>query len=115
MSSKRQIAIPSKACKDRGFTDYALIEQTDGGGLLVKPLKVEGEDISLDVLRRLIAEGWEGEELVGRYAALCSRVIRFSDLRDSAPASIPTPWEAASDESREGGRDRVFAAVAQER
>lgn len=50
--------------KDMGFTEYALIEQTDEG-LLIKPLKVEDERISLDVLRRLIVEGCEGEALVG--------------------------------------------------
>ena len=52
VSSKRQITIPAKAYKDMGFTEYALIEQTDEG-LLIKPLKVEDEEISLDVLRRL--------------------------------------------------------------
>lgn len=113
VSSKRQITIPAKVYKDMGFTEYALIEQTDEG-LLVKPLKVEDEGVSLDVLRRLIAEGYEGEELVERYAAVCPRVIRFSDLQDSASASVPTPSEAASDESCEGERDRVLAAVAQE-
>lgn len=46
-----------------GFTEYALIEQTDEG-LLIKPLNVEDEGMSLDVLRRLIAEGYEGEALV---------------------------------------------------
>ena len=113
VSSKRQITIPAKAYKDMGFTDYALIEQMDEG-LLIKPLKVEDEGVSLDVLRRLIAEGYEGEELVERYAAVCPRVIRFSDLRDSAPASIPVLQEATSEESREGERERVLATVAQE-
>lgn len=64
VSSRRQIAISAKAYKDMGFTEYALIEQTDEG-LLIKPLKVEDERISLDVLRRLIVEGCEGEALVG--------------------------------------------------
>ncbi len=36
VSSKRQITIPAKAYKDMGFTEYALIEQTDEG-LLIKP------------------------------------------------------------------------------
>ena len=63
VSSKRQITIPAKAYKDMGFTEYALIEQTDEG-LLIKPLNVEDEGMSLDVLRRLIAEGYEGEALV---------------------------------------------------
>ena len=50
VSSKRQITIPAKAYKDMGFTEYALIEQTDEG-LLIKPLNVEDEGMSLDVLR----------------------------------------------------------------
>lgn len=41
VSSKRQITIPAKAYKDMGFTEYALIEQTDEG-LLIKPLKGGG-------------------------------------------------------------------------
>ena len=80
VSSKRQITIPAKAYKDMGFTEYALIEQTDEG-LLIKPLNVEDEGMSLDVLRRLIAEGYEGEALVERYAAVCPHVIKFEDAR----------------------------------
>ena len=80
VSSKRQITIPAKAYKDMGFTEYALIEQTDEG-LLIKPLKAEDEGMSLDVLRRLIAEGYEGEALVERYAAVCPHVIKFEDAR----------------------------------
>lgn len=57
-----------------------LIEQTDEG-LLIKPLNVEDEGMSLDVLRRLIAEGYEGEALVERYAAVCPHVIKFEDAR----------------------------------
>ena len=64
VSGKRRITIPAKAYKDMGFTEYALIEQTDEG-LLSKPLKVEDEGSSLDVLRRRIAEGYDGEALVG--------------------------------------------------
>lgn len=36
VSSRRQIAISAKAYKDMGFTEYALIEQTDEG-LLIAP------------------------------------------------------------------------------
>lgn len=60
VSGKRQIAIPTKAYKGMGFTEHASIEQTDGD-LLVKSLKVKDEGASLDVLRWLIAEGYEGK------------------------------------------------------
>ncbi|MEC4176549.1 nucleotidyltransferase domain-containing protein [Adlercreutzia sp. R7] len=114
VSSKRQITIPAKAYKDMGFTEYALIEQTDEG-LLIKPLKVEDEGISLDVLRRLIAEGYEGEALVKRYAAACPRVVQFEDAKasqvvkeDRAPGSGPAL------EAREIERAHVLDAVAAE-
>ncbi len=114
ISSKRQITIPSKAYKDMGFKEYAWIEQTDEG-LLIKPLSVDDEDISLSVLKKLVAEGYEGEALVERYAAVCPPVIRFEDAkRDSVVGekAVALPVPVAAD--REGERARVFDAVAQE-
>lgn len=129
VSSKRQITIPAKAYKDMGFTEYALIEQTDEG-LLIKPLKVEDEGISLDVLRRLIAEGYEGEALVERYAAVCPHVIKFEDARartavDRGDASEAKRLNEAANkdcvshfgmarEVRETERAHVLEAVASE-
>lgn len=129
VSSKRQITIPAKAYKDMGFTEYALIEQTDEG-LLIKPLKVEDEGVSLDVLRRLIAEGYEGEALVERYAAVCPHVIRFEDAQARTATDRGDASEAkqlnkvankdhASDsdmapEAREIEKARVLDAVARE-
>ena len=86
VSRKRQITIPARAYRDMGFTEYALIEQTDEG-LLIKPLAVEDEGVSLDVLRRLVAEGYEGEALIERYAAVCPHVIRFEDARATVPGN----------------------------
>ena len=50
VSSKRQITIPAKAYKDMGFTEYALIEQTDEGGTPLaeveqEPLRVEVDGV----------------------------------------------------------------------
>lgn len=86
VSRKRQITIPARAYRDMGFTEYALIEQTDEG-LLIKPLAVEDEGVSLDALRRLIAEGYEGEALIERYAAVCPHVIRFEGARATVPGN----------------------------
>lgn len=112
VSSKRQITIPAKAYKDMGFTEYALIEQTDEG-LLIKPLKGEDEGISLDVLRRLIAEGYEGEALVERYAAVCPRVIQFEDAKASQVVKEDcAPGSDLAHEVRETEREHVLDAVA---
>lgn len=79
VSSKRQITIPAKLYKKLGFAEYAWIEETEDG-LLVKPLKVENEDVSLAVLRQLVDEGLEGDDLVERYRQVCPRVVNFQDL-----------------------------------
>lgn len=115
VSSKRQITIPAKAYKEMGFSEYALIEQTDEG-LLIKPLKVEDEGLSLDILRRLIDEGYEGEALVERYAQVCPRVLKFSDIaRDRDGCSErSTGLDGLSDAGRSREWGRVLKAVAEE-
>lgn len=80
ISSKRQITIPSKLYKKKGFAEYAWVEETEDG-LLLKPIKVEDEDVSLFVLRQLVAAGFEGEELVECYRKACPHV---ASLRPSA-------------------------------
>lgn len=115
ISSKRQITIPAKAYRDMGFAEYALLEETPEG-LLIKPLPVQDEDLSLDILRQLIDEGYEGEDLVERFAAVCPRVVRFSDLTDPGVADREGGLiEGPSEES--GSRDersRVMQTVAEE-
>ena len=115
VSSKRQITIPAKAYKEMGFAEYALIEQTDEG-LLIKPLKVEDEGLSLDILRRLIDEGYEGEALVERYAQVCPRVLKFSDIaRDRNCVSRgETEADGMKDDERSRERGQVLKVVAEE-
>ena len=59
ISSKRQITIPAKIYKGAGFKDYALCTWTDKG-MFLQPLDVEDEDVTVDILRYLIEEGYEG-------------------------------------------------------
>lgn len=83
ISSKRQITIPAKAYKEMGFSDYALIEQTEEG-LLIRPLNVDDEDISVYVLRRLVDAGYGSDELIERYKDACPAVLDFRErLRTS--------------------------------
>ncbi|WP_165170841.1 nucleotidyltransferase family protein [Adlercreutzia sp. ZJ242] len=79
ISSKRQITIPSKLYKKKGFAEYAWVEETEEG-LLLKPINVEDGDVSLFVLRQLVAAGYEGEELVKRYQEACPRVVGLQPL-----------------------------------
>ena len=66
ISSKRQITIPAHLYEQAGFSDYALCTWTDKG-LLIQPLEVDDEDDTVNILRALIAEGYEGEELIAQY------------------------------------------------
>lgn len=76
ISSKRQITIPAHLYRDMGFTEYAWIERTDEG-LLIKPLEVENEDVSLSVLRKLVESGYEGQELLDKYEEVYPRALDF--------------------------------------
>ena len=46
------------------------------------------------MLRRLIAEGYEGEALVERYAAVCPHVIQFEDAKAAKVADGSDASEA---------------------
>lgn len=66
ISSKRQITIPARMFEQGGFKDYALCTWTDKG-MFLQPLDVDDEDETVGMLRRLIAEGYEGEDLIAAY------------------------------------------------
>ena len=74
ISSKRQITIPAKAYEEAGFKDYALCTWTDKG-MFLQPLDVEDEDVTIDILRYLINEGYEGEDLIAQYKAMKKKVV----------------------------------------
>lgn len=115
VSSKRQITIPAKAYRELGFKEYALIEQTDEG-LLIKPLEVANEHASLEILRGLVEEGLEGEELLARYAEACERVVDFNSCRSVRDGLAPgrVPAEGAGSGEQLGEQQAVAEAVAHE-
>ncbi|MDO4442492.1 MAG: delta-aminolevulinic acid dehydratase [Slackia sp.] len=66
ISSKRQITIPAEAFHEMNFGEYALCTWTDSG-ILIEPLPVEDEDVSVMVLKKLIEKGIEGDALIAQY------------------------------------------------
>ena len=87
ISSKRQITIPAKAYEEAGFKDYALCTWTDKG-MFLQPLDVEDEDVTIDILRYLINEGYEGEDLIAQYKAMKKKVVSVKDKLDEAERDI---------------------------
>ena len=87
ISSKRQITIPAKWYREKRFTDYALLEWTDEG-LLIKPIEVDREDVTLDILRHLVSLGYSGDELVEKYIELKGKVTPIEKLLIEGEADI---------------------------
>ena len=87
ISSTRQITIPAKAYEEAGFKDYALCTWTDKG-MFLQPLDVEDEDVTIDILRYLINEGYEGEDLIAQYKAMKKKVVSVKDKLDEAERDI---------------------------
>ena len=74
ISSKRQITIPAKYYEAAGFGEYALCTWTDQG-ILLQPLDVDDEDVTVDILRSLVKQGFEGEELIERYQETKRKIV----------------------------------------
>ena len=50
ISSKRQVTIPARWYREMGFDEYALATWTEDG-LLLQPISVDYEDVTVDILR----------------------------------------------------------------
>ena len=87
ISSKRQITIPAKFYEGGSFKEYALATWTDDG-LLIQPLDVDNEDVTVDILRYLIGQGCEGEDLIARYQEMKRKIIPVSTKLDEAERDI---------------------------
>lgn len=87
ISSKRQITIPSKIYQQAGFGEYALCTWTDTG-MTLQPLDVEDEDVTVDILRYLIQEGFDGEDLIAQYVAMKAKIIPLKQKLDEAERDI---------------------------
>ncbi|MEQ3362891.1 AbrB/MazE/SpoVT family DNA-binding domain-containing protein [Raoultibacter massiliensis] len=68
ISSKGQVSIPKAWLEDGGFSEYATITFTEEG-ILVKPIELsDNDEFDALILRDLIAQGLQGEELVSAWA-----------------------------------------------
>lgn len=87
ISSKRQITIPAKIYEEAGFGEYALCTWTDKG-LFLQPLEVEDEDLTVDILRYLIEQGCEGEDLITQYQAMKKKIVPIAKKLEEAERDI---------------------------
>ncbi|CAK7025277.1 MAG: hypothetical protein PEGG_01042 [Paraeggerthella hongkongensis] len=104
ISSKRQITIPAKIYEKAGFGDYALCTWTDKG-MFLQPLEVEDEDVTVDILRHLISEGYEGEELIEQYCSLKKKVVSVRERVEEAERDIEEGRYMTYEDMRAGIRN----------
>lgn len=87
ISSKRQITIPARYYEAAGFGEYALCTWTDQG-ILLQPLDVNDEDVTVGILRSLVEQGFEGEELFERYQETKRKIVSVRRKLDEAERDI---------------------------
>lgn len=102
ISSKRQITIPARYYEAAGFGEYALCTWTDQG-ILLQPLDTEDEDVTVDILRSLIKQGFEGEELIEHYQEMKRKIVSVRCKLDEAERDV----SGGRVDTYENMRDRI--------
>lgn len=96
ISSKRQVTIPAQWYRALDFHEYALATWTDDG-ILIQPLDVADEDVTVDILRHLIAQGYEGDELIEQYKQMKSKIVSvkraIAEAEEDVAAGRVEPYE----------------------
>ncbi len=77
ISSKRQITIPADMYEKSKFSDYAYVVYREGGGIEISPIDVRDEASSVKILRSLLEQGFDGEELVDEYERIIHPIIDY--------------------------------------
>ena len=88
ISSKRQITIPADIYKRQGFAEYALLTETPDG-LVIQPFEPGDDDeLTITLLRHLIKEGFEGEELIERFTEVKPKLAEYLTAIERAEDDI---------------------------
>ena len=63
ISKKRQITIPLEFYNQLGFENEVECS-LEGGAVVIRPFREKTQDLSVDILKDLISQGYTGDELV---------------------------------------------------
>ena len=77
ISSKWQITIPADMYEKSRFSDYAYVVYREDGSIEISPIDVRDEAASVKILRSLLEQGFDGEELVNEYERVIHPVIDY--------------------------------------
>ena len=112
ISSKRQITIPAKYYEAAGFGEYALCTWTDQG-ILLQPLDVDDEDVTVDILRSLVKQGFEGEELIERYQEAKRKIVSVRRKLEEAELDVSEGRVDTYENMRDRIRQKYVRQVAE--
>ena len=73
ISSKRQITIPQQFFDSLGFADEAECSLKDGA-LIIRPVRQNGGEFAEQILADLLAQGYQGDELLAKFKEAQSKV-----------------------------------------
>ena len=107
ISSKRQITIPVDVFERQGFAEYALLTETPDG-IVVQPMKLADDDEELTVmlLKYLVEQGCEGDELVSKYEELKPKFVSFYKAVERSEADIASGKTVSFEEMQSEVRDK---------
>ena len=106
ISSKRQITIPVDVYERHQFARYALLTETDRG-FSIQPLQLadDDEELTLSLLRYLMENGFEGEELLQKYAEMKPKFFSYYKAIEQSEADIAAGQVVSYDEMRQRIRE----------
>ena len=107
ISSKRQITIPVDVYERHGFAEYALLTETPEG-LIIEPLDLADGDekLTLSLLRYLMDNGYEGDELLEKYAEIKPKFVSYYSAIERSEADIAAGRVKDFDEIQQQMREK---------
>ena len=89
ISSKRQITIPIDVYERQGFAEYALLSETPHG-LVLEPITLtdDDEELTIRLLKYLVEQGCEGDDLIAKYEELKPKFVSYYKAVERSEADI---------------------------
>jgi len=101
VSKKRQITIPLKYYKHLGLDNEVECTLEDGA-IVIRPLKREPSEFSVEILKDLINQGYSGDELVKQFEA------QSKNIKKAVMHMLEESDTIAADEKKSESLEDIF-------
>lgn len=99
VSDKRQITIPKRFYERLGMED-SLICELRGNEIILRPAPIE-EDFSAEILKEIVNEGYEGEELIAAFQERKSKIRPAVEALMAEADQVAQAFTGTGDEETE--------------